>query len=450
MRGSSAIETSQAASAPGVRLVATGDDLAKLCKPWVGTLDHFKGMKSPPQLPLAVGKVVWAGQPIVAVVAETRAKAEDALELIAVEFEDLEPVTDIDAARAQDAPLINPELGGNVAFQLKVESGMVDEAFRTAAAVVEDTFTFGRHTAVTLEPRAIIADYDPSEERLTVHHATQTPYQFQDLYSRHYGLHEARVRVVAPDIGGSFGMKLHVYHEDMAVVGLSIMLGRPVKFVADRMESFVSDIHARDHRVSARMALDGDGIIRGMEVDDVTAIGPFSTYPRTSVVEGNQVVRLIGAPYRFRDYRANLEVVFQNKVQTSQYRAVGHPIACAVTETLVDHAARKLGLDPFEIRRRNIITQDLYPYTSPTGYKFERLSHEACLDKMQALMAYPRLRKEQASSAGKGRLSRNWNCAVRRDHQSFARLLRRRWRPCLSPRWRDHKVNALRRGALPH
>ena len=273
---------------------------------------------------------------------------------------------------------------------------MVDEAFRAAAAV-EDTFTFARHTAVTLEPRAIIADYDPSEERLTVHHATQTPYQFQDLYSRHYGLHEARVRVVAPDIGGSFGMKLHVYHEDMAVVGLSIMLGRPVKFVADRIESFVSDIHARDHRVSARMALDGDGIIRGMEVDDVTAIGPFSTYPRTSVVEGNQVVRLIGAPYRFRDYRANLEAVFQNKVQTSQYRAVGHPIACAVTETLVDRAARKLGLDPFEIRRRNIITQEMYPYTSPTGYKFERLSHEACLEKMQALIDYPRLRKEQAA-----------------------------------------------------
>ena len=131
-----AIETSQAASAPGVRLVATGEDLARLCKPWVGTLDHFKGMKSPPQLPLAVGKVVWAGQPIVAVVAETRAKAEDALELIAVAFEDLEPVTDIDAARAKDAPLVNPELGGNVAFQLKVESGMVDEAFRKAAAVL--------------------------------------------------------------------------------------------------------------------------------------------------------------------------------------------------------------------------------------------------------------------------------------------------------------------------
>jgi carbon-monoxide dehydrogenase large subunit len=396
------IETGEAAAMPGVHLVATGEDLAKLCKPWVGTLDHFAGMKSSPQLPLAVGKVVWTGQAVVAVVAETRAAAEDAAELVSVEFEELEAVTDIDAACSQGATLIDPELGDNVAFHTRIESGNVDEAFRAAVVVVEETYLFGRHTAVTLEPRAIIADYDPSEERLTVHHGTQTPYQFQDLYSRHYGLREARVRVIAPDIGGSFGMKLHVYHEDMAVVGLSILLGRPVKFVADRLESFVSDIHARDHRVKARIAVGADGIIRGMDVDDVTAIGGFSTYPRTSVVEGNQVVRLIGAPYRFRDYRADLKVVFQNKVQTSQYRAVGHPIAFAVTESLVDGAARKLGLDPFDIRRRNIVTQDMYPYTSPTGYEFERLSHEACLDKLHALMDYPRLRREQAELRQRG------------------------------------------------
>ena len=145
---------------------------------------------------------------------------------------------------------------------------------------------------------------NPSEPRLTVHHATQTPYQFQDLYSRHYGIPEASVRVIAPDIGGSFGMKLHVYHEDMAVVGLSMMLGRPVKYVADRIESFVSDIHARDHRVRARMAWTPQETILAMDVEDVTGIGAFSAYPRTSVVEGNQVIRLIGAPYRLKSYRA--------------------------------------------------------------------------------------------------------------------------------------------------
>jgi aerobic carbon-monoxide dehydrogenase large subunit len=396
------IDTSAAATMEGVHLIATGEDLAQLCKPWVGTLDHFHGMKSPPQLPLATAKVVWAGQAVAAVVAQTRALAEDAAELVNVEYEELDAVTDIDAARQEDSAIINPEFETNISFALKVESGDVEAAFKNSATEIEHTFRFGRHTAVTLEPRAIIADYNSSEEQLTVYHATQTPYQFQDLYSRYYGIAESRVRVIAPDIGGSFGMKLHVYHEDMAVVGLSMLTGRPVKYVVDRMESFLSDIHARDHRVRASMAADEAGNILGMKVDDVTAIGAFSSFPRTSVVEGNQVVRLMGAPYRFRNYRGDLSVVFQNKVQTSQYRAVGHPIACSVTESLIDSIARRLGLDPFEIRRRNIITQEMYPYTSPTGYKFERLSHEVCLDKLYTQMDYPSLRKQQQELRAKG------------------------------------------------
>jgi carbon-monoxide dehydrogenase large subunit len=387
---------------PGVRLVATGEDLAKLCAPWIGTMDHFKGMKSPPQLPLPIDKVVWSGQAVVAVVADTRALAEDAAEVVYIEFDELPAVVDIDAARAPDAPVISPELGSNLCFHGKIDTGGVEDVFAGAAHVVEEEFHFGRHTAVTMEPRAIIADYDASEGQLTVHHATQTPYQFQDIYARHYGLPESRVRVIAPDIGGSFGMKLHMYHEDMAVVGLSMMLGRPVKYVADRIESFVSDIHARDHRVRARMAADIDGNILAMDVEDVTGIGAFSAYPRTSVVEGNQVYRLMGAPYTFRNYRADLQVVFQNKVQMSQYRAVGHPVACTVTERLVDMIADKTAQDVFDIRSRNLIPDDAYPCTSPTGYQFEALSHHACLAKLKEMMDYDRLRAEQAELRTKG------------------------------------------------
>jgi carbon-monoxide dehydrogenase large subunit len=396
------IDVSQAKALTGVRLVATGKDLAKICKPWVGTLAHFKGMKSPEQWPLALDKAIWAGQALVAVVADTRAQAEDAVEEIAIEFEELSPVIDIDEARSAESPIIAPTMGGNVCFTTKLDTGGIDEIFASAKHVVEGEFIFGRHTAVTMEPRAIVADYNPSEGQLTVHHATQTPYQFQDLYSRHFGVPEASVRVIAPDIGGSFGMKLHVYHEDMAVVGLSMMLGRPVKFVADRLESFLSDIHARDHRVRAKLAMDGEGTILAMDVDDVTAIGPFSSFPRTSVVEGNQVVRLIGAPYKFQNYRAELSVVFQNKVQTSQYRAVGHPVACAVTERLVDMAASRVGLDPFEIRAKNFIPDNAYPCASPTGYKFEALSHEACLAQLKTLMNYDVLRAEQSELLEKG------------------------------------------------
>ncbi|MGM4991154.1 xanthine dehydrogenase family protein molybdopterin-binding subunit [Tardiphaga sp. 841_E9_N1_2] len=396
------IDATTAREMPGVRLVATGEDLARLCTPWVGTMDHFKGMKSPPQLPLPIDKVVWSGQAVVAVVADTRALAEDAAEAVYIEFDELPAVVDIDVARAPDAPVISPELGSNLCFHGKIDTGGVEDVFAGAVHVVEEEFHFGRHTAVTMEPRAIIADYDASEGQLTVHHATQTPYQFQDIYARHYGLPESRVRVIAPDIGGSFGMKLHMYHEDMAVVGLSMMLGRPVKYVADRIESFVSDIHARDHRVRARMAADIDGNILAMDVEDVTGIGAFSAYPRTSVVEGNQVYRLMGAPYTFRNYRADLQVVFQNKVQMSQYRAVGHPVACTVTERLVDMIADKTEQDVFDIRSRNLIPDDAYPCTSPTGYQFEALSHHACLAKLKEMMDYDRLRAEQAELRTKG------------------------------------------------
>lgn len=396
------IDIAQARRAPGVRLVATGEDLALLCKPWVGTLDHFKGMKSPPQLPLPVEKVVWSGQAVVAVVADSRAEAEDAAELVMVEYDELPVLADLDTALAPGAPRVAADFTDNLCFQMGLDSGGVDDIFATAAHVLEADLTFGRHTGVPLEPRAIVADYDASEHRLTVHHGTQTPFQFQDLYARHYGIPEARVRVVAPDVGGSFGVKLHVYNEDMAVVGLSILCRRPVKFVADRLEAFVSDIHARDHRVRARAAVGADGAILALDVEDETGIGAFSTYPRTSAVEGNQVIRLIGAPYRLKGYRADLKVVFQNKVQTSQYRAVGHPIACAVTEHLVDEAARVTGLDPLEIRARNVIPDDAYPCASLGGYKFEKLSHEACLGKLRALMDYDRLRAEQADLRARG------------------------------------------------
>jgi carbon-monoxide dehydrogenase large subunit len=388
------IDIADAVAHPGVRAVYTAKDLAAICTPWTGTLDHFQKMKSLPQLPLPLTDVLWSGQPVVLIVADSRAIAEDAAELVIIDIDE-KPVL-ADPIEAMSAEPLSDDLDDNICFSSRLDSGGVDEAFSRASHRLEHSFIFGRHTAVTLEPRAIVADYDGSENRLTAHHATQTPYQFQDVYSRHYGIPEANVRVIAPDIGGSFGMKLHVYHEEMAVVGASILLGRPVKYVADRMESFVSDIHARDHRITARLAVGRDGRITAMEVDDVAAIGAFSSYPRTSAVEGNQVIRLMGAPYDFSSYRANLSVVFQNKVQTSQYRAVGHPIACAVTECLVDAAAREIGLDPFDIRQRNLIPDDSYPRRSPTGYQFEQLSHEVCLARLKSMMNYEALRAEQA------------------------------------------------------
>ncbi len=195
---------------------------------------------------------------------------------------------------------------------------------------------------------------------------------------------------------------MHVYADEMATAALAKLLKRPVKFVADRLESFVTDIHARDHRVKARVGVKSDGAITAFEIDDLTGIGPYSVYPRTSGIEANQVVNLVGGPYACPNYRARARVVFQNKNVMCQYRAVGHPIAIAVTEGLVELAAAKICMDPVELRRRNLIADDGYPATGAAGLKFEKLSHHAALDKILAMMDYTGLRAEQARLRERG------------------------------------------------
>jgi aerobic carbon-monoxide dehydrogenase large subunit len=396
------IDTEAAARQPGVIRVVTARDLASLYTPWVGVLTHMKGLKSAPQHPLAIDRACWQGEPVVAVVAESRAAAEDALGHVAVEWEELPPVTDPEAALAPGTAPIHAALGDNLAFTRRIDAGAVDDAFAHADLVIEESFAFARHTGVCPETRSILADFNPADRQLTVHHSSQAPHMMKEIILRHFPLSETGVRVICRDVGGSYGIKIHVYPDEMAVVALSLLLARPIKFIADRLESFVSDIHAREHRVKARMAVSRAGEILAIDLDDLTGIGPFSTYPRSSAVEGNQVINLVGSWYRCPNYRARLRVAFQTKPPMSQYRAVGHPIACAVTEALVDRAATALALDPGELRRRNLIADDAYPCTSPAGLRFEKLSHQRCLARLLELMDYAGLRQEQAALRAKG------------------------------------------------
>ncbi len=397
-----AIDTAQARRAPGVIAIVTGAELAKVITPWVGVLTHLKGLKSAPQHAIAVDRACWQGEAVCAVVARTRADAEDACALIAVDYEALAAVTDAETALDPATPVIHPELGDNLAFERALTAGDPDQGFADADAIAETTFVFGRHTGVTDEPRAIVADWNPGEQRLTVYQGTQAPHMMQNLFAKHLGLEEHQVRVLTKDVGGSFGIKVHVYADEMATAALAKLLRRPVKFVADRLESFSTDIHARDHRVKARIGVKRDGTITAFEIDDLTGVGPYSVYPRTSGIEANQVVNLVGGPYSCPNYRARARVVFQNKNVMCQYRAVGHPIATAVTEGLVELAAAKIGMDPVELRRRNLFADDGYPATGASGIKFEKLSHHAALDKILAMMDYAKLRAEQAALRARG------------------------------------------------
>jgi len=391
----SKLDFSNAIKSPGVIAVFDGPTVAEYCKPWVAVLAHLKGIKSPPQHAIAIGRACWQGEPVAAVVAESRSQAEDAVQLIEAEWEELPVVVDMEES-LRNTKTIHPELGDNICFKREHDTGGVDEAFAKADVVVEDTFHFGRHTGVCLEGRAILADYNAAEHSLTVYHATQAPHMMQDIFSRHLGIPEGSVRVITKDIGGAFGIKVHVYPDEMATAAISVILRRPVKFLADRLESFLSDIHAREHRARVRLACTKAGEILAFELDDLTAIGPYSVYPRTSGIEGNQVVNLTGGPYKHQKYKGRTHVVFTNKNVTCQYRAVGHPIAVALTEGIVDLAAQKLGMDPAQFRKVNLIPDDAYPYTFPSGLKFEKLSHHKALDLLLKITSYPQLRAEQS------------------------------------------------------
>ena len=222
------IDASMAKRMPGVVAVVSGKELSAVITPWVGVLSHLKGLKSAPQRAIAVDRACWQGEAVAAVVASSRAQAEDAAELVSVDYEELDAVTDMRSALDPATAVIHASLGDNLAFERNHDSGAVDQAFAESDEVVEAEFVFGRHTGVTLEPRAVVADWNAAEARLTIYQGTQAPHMVQNIAALHLGLKESQVRVVCKDVGGSFGIKVHIYADEMATYALSKLLRRPV------------------------------------------------------------------------------------------------------------------------------------------------------------------------------------------------------------------------------
>ena len=390
------VDTSAAAAHPGVVRAMTGAELAEHCPPWSGMLTSFEGMKAARQHAMAVDRACWQGEPVAVVCARTRAEAEDAAELVAVAWEELPVVIDKERALGPGATVLHPDLGDNLAWRRDIDIGNVDSAFAAEDVVtVEETYAFGRHTAVSLEPRALLADWDEGTEKLTVYTSSQVPHMIRTVFARHLPVEEHNIRIVAPDVGGSFGLKIHTYGDEVAACALAILLNRPVKFVADRLESFVTDIHARENRIRARMAVAPDGAITALEIDGLSGVGAYSQYPRTSVFEANQILNIAGGPYKHPNYRAVARIAYLNAVPTSQYRGVGHPIGISASEALLDLAADRIGMDPVELRRRNVMEDDSYPRNTASGVHVQDLSHQACLEQLVERIGYDRLRAEQ-------------------------------------------------------
>ena len=385
------IEMSAAEAATGVVGVMTGAQLAEVCAPWTGGAAHIPGLRAPKQHPMAVDVVRWQGEPVAVVAAATRAQAEDAAELVEVEWDLLPSVSAGEPALENDTQIIHPEFEDNLAFEARAGDGNMDDEMDVR---VSASFRFGRHTGVPLETRAIVAEWNSGDETLTVHASHQTPWQQQDVFSRHLGIDEHRVRVICPDVGGGFGIKLHVYGDEVAVAALARKLGRPVKFVADRLESFQTDMHSRDHVVTGSLGVSG-GRLSSMQVEAVGGIGPYSAYRRASIGEGMMNINLSGAPYALEAYSGHFRAAFQNRPTVAMYRAVGQPIATAVTEQLVDLAADEAGEDPAAFRRNSYLKDEDFPTKTLSGVPLTKLSLTACLDKLLELMNYEELRREQ-------------------------------------------------------
>jgi len=398
-----AIDGSEAARLHGIAGVFTADDLAAMAKPLQAT-SRMKNYHATPLRPLASAKVRYVGEPMVAVVAESRYLAEDAVERIAVELEPLPAVVDAEAAVRPGAPLLHEAIGTNVLVSREFARGEADPAVKSAPLRVAARFRFHRKTPGAIENRSCLADYDAGRRALTLYCSTQVPGIVRDALCESLDLPGHRLRVIAPDVGGGFGGKASLYPEEILVCALARHLGRPVKWTSDRLEDLMSTSQAFDEIVDAEIGCDREGRIAGLRAEVLGDVGAYSIYPWTAALEPVQVVSFLPGPYRMPHYRGRVRAVATSKAPGGPYRGVGRPISTFVMERLIDMAARRLGLDPAEIRLRNFVGDEEFPYKTASGLVWDRAGFAECLIKAREAVGYDALRREQAEARAGGRL----------------------------------------------
>jgi aerobic carbon-monoxide dehydrogenase large subunit len=397
-----AIDCSAARAAPGVAAVLVADDLSDQVRPVVAT-SRMKNYYATPILPLARGKVRYVGEPVVGIIADSRYQAEDAAELVAIDYESLPVIADPEEAVQAGAPLLHDEAGTNVLVSREFKRGEVDEAFAAALFRVGSRFRMRRRTALAMEPRACVADHQADGDTLTLHSATQVPGIVRDALVMALGIPVERIRVVAPDVGGGFGAKGSLYPEEIFVCAAARLLGRPVKWTSDRLEDLAANSQAFDEIIDAELALDGDGRITGLRADVIGDVGAYSIYPWTAALEPVQVVSFLPGPYRVPHYRGRTQAVATAKAPTGPYRGVGRPVSTFVMERLMDMAAAKIGIDPMEIRRRNLVAAAELPYKVASGIVWDKSGFQEGLEAACNAIGYDKLRAQQTQARADGR-----------------------------------------------
>ncbi len=393
------LRTDAARGAPGVVAVWTGVDVAARCGPLpLGA--RLKDMKAPKRYPLVVdGAVRHVGDPVAAVVATSPAAAVDAAELVEIDYEPLPSVQDPEAAMEPSAPILHGELGTNVCFRVQFGGGNVQEAFARAEVVVRTRLVNQRLIASAMEPRGVVAHYKGGE--LTVWTSTQIPHVVRTALADIVRLPEHEIRVIAPEVGGGFGSKLDVYGEEGLLAALAIALGRPVKWIETRRENFVATVHGRGQVDRVELAAQKDGTITGLRLTAIADLGAYCQL-LTPGVPTNTGLMACGC-YRIPNVAAEVIGVFTNRTPTDAYRGAGRPEATYLIERAVDLLAAEVHADPADLRRRNFIPADAFPYRTPTGATYDSGNYAQALDKALALADYGALRTEQARLRSAGR-----------------------------------------------
>jgi carbon-monoxide dehydrogenase large subunit len=404
------VDTARAAALPGVVAILTAADLAaegvRPMRPfWIIKSRDGRPMAEPPRFPLARDAVRHVGEAIAAVIAETREQALDAAECVDVEYGVLPAVVDARAAIAPPAPpLLHREAPGNVCFRwARGDEAAVRHALQSAAHVTRIDLVNNRLIGAAIEPRAVIAAGDPASDRLTLYSSTQVPHHIRRLVAEELGMAESRIRVVAPDVGGGFGYKGKHYPEETVLAFAARRLRRPVKWVATRSESFVSDYQGRDHVTHGALALDRDGHFLALEVATLANLGAYVSSFGAAIPSAIYSALLAGV-YRTPAIVVECTGVLTNTVPTDAYRGAGRPEACYLLERLADQAARELNIDRAEIRRRNLISAAQMPYKTPIGPTYDSGDFPKILARVLELADYAGFPARRAQAARRGRL----------------------------------------------
>ncbi|HEY6403025.1 MAG TPA: glyceraldehyde dehydrogenase subunit alpha, partial [Blastocatellia bacterium] len=395
------IDIEAAKSAPGVVAVYTGKDVEGKVGdvPCAVALPELKHPKYPV---LAAGKVIFVGHPIAAVVATDKYKARDAAELIEVDYDPLDVITDAEKAARGDSPVIHEEFGTNVAFFHNAGSGDVEAAFKQADRIVTQRINHQRLAPIAMEPRGVLAQYFPGEQQLNLWSSTQIPHLLRTQLASMLGIPENRIRVIAPEVGGGFGSKVDIYAEEALLGWISTQLNKPVKWIESRRENVQATIHGRSQVGVVSVAVKNDGTLLGLKYDVTADIGAYLQLltPAIPTLTG----LMLSGCYKIPAIQMTCKGVFTNKMSTDAYRGAGRPEATYLIERIMDRIAQELNIDPVELRRKNFPKPEEFPFATATGLFYDSGDYEKALAKALEIAGYKKLREEQKTARAQGRL----------------------------------------------